>query len=580
MSAVAGDRSNVGSLPLTPGCSLIVKGSTTSKLDLENNLQNLGYQVILCETGTQAIDLLDSADVDLVFSSLFLPDMRSSELVQQIKTQSSNDPIPVILLVTDANNEALYECRRAGGDGFIANEHTLAELNARIEAAQQLSELRHLYHSSVEEQVVARRILTSALSSKNADVSGMQVLSRSAGVFSGDLVLSAYMPDGGLNILLADFTGHGLSAAIGVLPVAEMFSVMTEKGFGPEIILKNMNSKLYKLLPTGMFMAACMVQVNTVVNTACVWNSGMPDVYLLDGNEGIVKQQISSTHIPLGINPEIDDTMEFHAFDIQSEDRFVLHSDGLTDATDSEGQMFGADRLEQILVGSPAAGVLNQIVCEFDRFCDNRQISDDVTVITFPCFEQGDSPQLEPGAAGAPVPASSGIGWRYMLEVSGEGLREINPVPIVLEQYRKLGRQEVNAETLSCVLSALYENALNHGVLELSQIIDCATAGREDYERERNRRFDTIAYGFIRIEIQQIRYQGRPSLKIRLEDSGRGFDHARVLSDSGGTFERGRSRCNGGIQLVRQLSQSLHYQGRGNRVEVIVRGNGVQDATA
>ena len=45
------------------------------------------------------------------------------------------------------------------------------------------------------------------------------------------MILAAYKPNGGMHILLGDFTGHGLSAAIGALPLADIFFDWTKKGF-------------------------------------------------------------------------------------------------------------------------------------------------------------------------------------------------------------------------------------------------------------------------------------------------------------------------------------------------------------
>jgi serine phosphatase RsbU (regulator of sigma subunit) len=450
--------------------------------------------------------------------------------------------------------------------------YTPEELNARLTAIEQLRELKRLYRSSIHEQVVAKQILSAALSARNIAVEGMRLLNRSAAIFSGDLVLSARNPNGGLNILLADFTGHGLSAAIGVLPVADMFSVMTEKGFGPEIILKNINTKLYTLLPTGMFMAACMVEIKSNSRSACVWNSGMPDVYLLDGESGRVKQKISSTHIPLGISQEIDNRLEFDDFDITPGDQFVLHSDGLTDVTDSSGNMFGTNRLEHIMENSPNHTVFDAIKNEFDRFCMNQALLDDATLITLPCAANLGHSLTQDVMPNIPIANSTKGGWRFMMEVSGSSLRDIDPVPIILDQYRKLGNLVVCADRLQCILSVLYDNALNHGVLELSHLLDSSLQDNNVYDQERNKRFDQIPYGFIRIEIEEIIYQGNSSLLLRLEDSGRGFDHVGVLSDISRTDGEEQGVCLNGIPLAKRLCQSLHYQGRGNRVEAIVGG--------
>jgi len=559
--------------PPERGRVLIVEDNITAIAGLKKQLVKQGFDLLISQSGKQAIELLDGNNVDIIFMKTTLPDMHGNDLVQYIKTQSFDVDVPIVLLVSDSDQERLLDCMVTGGDDFLNYKYTPAELNARIAVMEQLRELKHLYKSSIHEQVVAKQILSAALSARDINVDGMQVLSRSAAIFSGDLVLSAYNPNGSLNILLADFTGHGLSAAIGVLPVADMFSVMTEKGFGPEIILKNINNKLYTLLPTGMFMAACMVEINSSTRNACVWNSGMPDVYLMDSKTGLIKRRIKSTHIPLGIIEDIDNRLEFDDFDIAPGDHFVLHSDGLTDAIDSSGDMFGTNRLLRIIEEASNLNTFHTIVSEFNRFCGDQALSDDVTAVTVPCGENLIQPLPQDIATNLQAVNSNKAGWRFMIEVSGSSLREINPVPIILDQYNKLDDLVVSTDKLQSILYALYDNALNHGVLELSHLIDSSNENENRYHRERDKRFDKIPYGFVRIELQQIVYQGNTSLLLRLEDSGRGFDHVNLLSDISDKFDEESGTCKSGIPMVKELCQSLHFQGRGNRVEVIVGRN-------
>ena len=575
MSVPAGKAPVEARSPQKRRLALIVEDEISARSDLEKHLINSGFDLLTADSGAQAIDLLEHNDVDIVFVKALLPDMESGDLVRYVRTNSSGIFKPIVILVSNSGDSVIRDCIEAGANECLNYQHTPAELDVRLAAMDQLHELRYLYKNSIHEQVVAKQILSVALSARTCEVDGMRVFSQSAAIFSGDLVLSARNPNGGVNILLADFTGHGLSAAIGVLPVADMFSVMTEKGFGPEIIIKNINEKLYTLLPSGMFMAACMVAISSNLRSVCVLNSGMPDVYLLDGESHHIKRRIRSTHIPLGINKGIDKRLEFEEFDIVHGDEFILQSDGLADAVDASGNMFGSKRVERIIEEQADTDFFQAIVSHFSQFCQNRELSDDVTLVALQCGENLN--QLSPGEGSVDYqPADSGTdGWRFMIEVSGASLGKINPVPMIIDQYSKLDDPAVSTDKLQSILTALYDNALNHGVLELSHLIDASMNNEDDYVLERNKRFEKIPYGFVRIELKQIVFKDALSLLIRIEDSGRGFDHENYLSDTGGQYQNDTSSQESGIRMVRELCQSMHFQGKGNRVEVIV---GQQDS--
>jgi len=553
------------------GYALIIEDDITAITDLEIQLVGIGYRVLVSRNGKHALALIEKNKFDLVFVKTQLNDIPCSELIRRIKENSADFYSTVVLLVSDADDEMLPDCMAAGGDDFMFYRFTPVVIKACITAMEQLRELKQLYKDSVHEQVVGKQILSAALSARNIHVDGMQILSRSAAIFSGDLVLSARSPSGGLHILLADFTGHGLSAAIGVLPVADMFSVMTEKGFEPKKILKNINKKLHTLLPSGMFMAACMLEIDNNIRKASVWNSGMPDVYLLDRESGNIKRRIKSTHIPLGIIEEIDNRLEYEVLDIQPGYQFILHTDGLTDVVDTSGIMFGVSRLESLMreAGSPDT-VFHSIVSAFDYFCADQELSDDVTLVSIPCGENLMRSSTRDAAINFQVNRNSKDGWRMMMELNGPNLRNVNPVQIVLDQYRNMGDLVVSIDKLNDILSALYENALNHGVLELSHIYSSSTEEDDSYNEERNKRIDGLDYGFVRIELQQVNNQEYSLLLIRLEDSGRGFDHVGVLSDIRNRSNRISRAHKRGIPMVSELCQSLHYQGRGNRVEVVL----------
>ncbi len=455
MNPAAGE--SPASLRLQPDCglALIVEDDRAARAVLTNHLAELGFGLLFAENGAQAIDLLENNSASIAFVKPRLPDMSGSDLVRYIRARSFDVYLPVMMLVSDSDDGGLDECFAAGADDLLLYQHTRAEIDARIRVMDQLGELRNLYKNSIHEQVVARKILSVALSARSCDVDGMQVFSRSAAIFSGDLVLSARNPNGGLNILLADFTGHGLSAAVGVLPVADMFGVMTEKGIRPEVILRNINTKLYTLLPSGMFMAACMVEINSSLRSASVLNSGMPDIYLLDGNSHRIRQRISSTHIPLGIRDEQDDRFEFVELDIDPGDHFVLCTDGLTDAIDVSGTMFGTERLERLLEDHAGADVFQAIVEEFNQRTANRTLSDDVTLVALLCGDNLAQHDRNDPVKQLATSRDRG-GWRTIdsspvvlvvddeelnLELISEYLRETEIQPVVVES----GEQAMDA---------------------------------------------------------------------------------------------------------------------------------------
>src|SRR5690606_12110018 len=136
-------------------------------------------------------------------------------------------------------------------------------------------------------------------------------------LFNGDLLLAAYTPSGDMHVLLGDFTGHGLPAAVGAMPLAEVFYGMTAKGYGLAQTLREMNAKLKRILPVDMFCCATLLCINFQQRHVEVWNGGLPDGYLLHTESG-ERTPLVSRHLPLGVldASDFDDKTEVYPITI------------------------------------------------------------------------------------------------------------------------------------------------------------------------------------------------------------------------------------------------------------------------
>ena len=207
------------------GLALVVDDVAANRKILESLLKLEGYRTIAAENGSEAVQMFSDQRPDIVFMEAMMPVMNGYEATTRIKALAGSDFIPVIFLTALSEGEALVNCIDAGGDEFLSKPFKQEILRAKIKAMQRIRDLSRtvaLQHLKIErqhnlmlkEQVLAEQIYSRAITTDNIATKYIHSLLRAVSIFSGDLLLTADCPDGKLHILLGDFTGHGLTAAV------------------------------------------------------------------------------------------------------------------------------------------------------------------------------------------------------------------------------------------------------------------------------------------------------------------------------------------------------------------------------
>lgn len=149
--------------------------------------------------------------------------------------------------------------------------------------------------------------------------------------------------------------------------------------------------------------------------------------------------------------------------------------------------------------------------------------------------------------------------WRYSLVLGAEELKYINTVPFMMTFVSSVRALSRNASDIFLILTELFVNALDHGVLGLPSSLKSGPDGMDQYLLERMRRLAALQEGRIEIDLTGILQESGPVLRVRVRDSGPGFDWQKIREACCSNQAHGR-----GIALVQSLCVSLHYQGAGN----------------
>lgn len=535
-----------------------------------------GHTVIEAADGAAAMTLFEREQPDMVLLDVIMPYQNGYEVARHIKAQSSERFTPVIFLTALTDEAALQQGIESGGDDFLTKPYNQVVLRSRIIAmerirvSQQLverqrNELRHNQAKIEEEMTLGAHILAIITQRANLDLAGLRFWSAPLSRFNGDLLLAAPKPTGGLYVMLGDFTGHGLSAAVGAIPAAEVFYGMTAKNFIVADILGELNDKLRGFLPVGYFCAAAIVELDVNQNTLSIWNGGLPDILVINADERL-SRRIVSAHLPLGIIAQDRAAWQPEVLALDEVAQLYLFSDGVTEAANISGELYGQERMERNFIMTHPAGRFDAVIQCLETFCQGAPQQDDISLIELDCRKARAVTLPIPAYTLPQIKGDSAVEWQVELLFSAETLRSVDPVPILVQMLGRFNLPESHIGHISTVLAELCSNALDHGLLGLESGMKSNAAGFTHYYTLRAERLRTLTAGQLRVALA---YSTAGALRICIQDSGAGFDYRRLIHK----LEQMNDYSGRGIALVRSLCTQLIYSGNGNVVEALYHWN-------
>lgn len=561
---------------------LIAEDNVADCLIINKLVKDQGYQTVVAHNGIEAIDLYALEKPDIILMDALMPKMDGFEAAKRIKSLVKDDFVPIIFLTSLKDDASLVSCLEAGGDDFLSKPYSRIVIAAKINAFKRMiilhrtvqaqrDEIAHRNEYLLQEQKIAKKIFDNVAHLGCLGASNINHLLSPMSVFNGDVLLASRKPSGGMIVFLGDFTGHGLPAAIGAMPVAEIFYDLIAKGFGVERILRDINQKLHTILPVGFFCCASIIDVDYAWERIKLWNGGLMDV-LLKKNDGQVVP-FKSLHLPLGILS----AKEFQAtcvdYDMKVGERIYLFSDGIVDLKDQDDKEFSLDGFESFLSKNDCPDEIFPHIVEQEKLCYERSISniDDVTFVEIVMISEDVITQTHKLVQNNDVYGARD--WSMSFEMFNQTIRDFNPVPLMLHITMEVPELRAFNNDVCMILSELITNGIDHGLLGLDSKLKDSADGFQRYYALRNERLDNLSEESLHISLRHIPNMGGGVLVIRVEDTGGGFD----LNAIDYNIPKANQLSGRGIPLLKKICESLVYEGNGNVAEAVYRWKKIKE---
>lgn len=534
------------------------------------------HEILEAENGIEACALYKSdRDIDLVLMDVNMPEMNGLRAAREMKDLDPERFVPIIFVTALDDVEMLAKCLEAGGDDFVpkpVNEGILlAKINAHRRSRRLYNNLKAA-HSELEyhrqqvgrEHAIVEHVFAKRMARVKTECCNIERYTSPVSMFDGDLVLISPAPSGGVYVLIGDFTGHGLASSIGSLPVSEIFFSLAERQASISQIVVEINTRLFELLPRNMFFCATLLYMDVEGKTICVWSGGMNDMLLHEPDSQRINT-LAGTHMPLGIlqPEEFDDSPVL--LEVPEGTDLYLFTDGVNEAQNIDGEMFGFERLHRIILQN-YTDPIKHITDSVHSFCVGREQSDDISIIKLRVapVQHRSKATKEIIDVSTHMHNASSFPWTFKMHLQNEELKNTSIVNQIMNFVSSIQGIELHRDKIFTIVSELYSNALEHGVLGLESALKSTPEGFDEYYRLRSTRLEQLEGQYIDLEFSWLR--GEPNkICLLITDSGKGFDIVAVTRDiSENANAHGR-----GLVLLNCLCSELEYSNGGRTVKAV-----------
>ncbi len=244
---------------------------------------------------------------------------------------------------------------------------------------------------------LAAKIQKSFLPREVVSVEGLELVAeyRAAYVVGGDFYDVFWVGDDRLAVFIGDISGKGVAAALLMARISSELRVAALAHVEPTNVLSAMNEAVLASDQPELFFTAIYLTFDVKTGTVVLANAGHPSPYRFH-HDGRVEAITDGASSAIGIldNPGFEST----TFTLAQGDSLVLYTDGIIEASDVHGTLYGTDRLEACLNATRTSRpneIVEQILRSVDEHATDTATSDDLTL--FICHRTiGKSVSLQP----------------------------------------------------------------------------------------------------------------------------------------------------------------------------------------
>lgn len=355
-------------------------------------LEEQGFEAYEANGGKKGIEKALQVNPDLILLDIMMPEMDGYETCAALKRDSATQNIPVIFLSSLTNPKDKIKGLEIGGVDFVNNVIDKGELLARVNNQLKIKSLTQALRNSNEQLLLKQESLDKDLSaasiiqhsflpsqtfkSPHVDVAWIWTPRDRLG---GDIFNIMPYGDSKLVFYMVDVSGHDVPSALVTISVSQFLH--QQKLLSPEQIMVELD-KEYPLERFDRYFTLFYLILDVSNGQMVFCRAGHTPGIKLSKDKPIKLLNEGGPLVGLNLNLPFEEGIEA----LESGDKIILYSDGVTDVKNQEGEFFGADRFYSILETNktlPIKQLIEIVQQALKEFGEGVPPLDDISIMGF-----------------------------------------------------------------------------------------------------------------------------------------------------------------------------------------------------